>query len=247
VTDYTADDPVALLAIATLVQGDAVASAERMIGAIAADAAERSSPVAYALAYTSAARLALRCGDVLTAEADSRRAADLSHRHGLGVLALLAMAIRCEALLERARVREAVAAIDSVALEPEASTVIAAHILLARGRVRLADGQIREAVDDIREAGAMSVGLLGSSPDGLAWRSALALAGAEDADELVRAELAIARRIRALADLGRALNAMGEPGAGHDCSREALALAARAGATALALDALADLHGWGVR
>jgi hypothetical protein len=61
-------------------------------------------------------------------------------------------------------------------------------------------------------------------------------------DSPARLELA-----RALADLGRALHATGDPDAGHDSSREALALAARAGATALALDALADLHGWGVR
>jgi DNA-binding CsgD family transcriptional regulator len=152
--------------------------------------------------------IALRRGKLTDAEADLRVAHELGSEHNLPLNIPFYAAHLSLALLERGDLIQAAAVADSVA-----PTLIEGPLgpclLEARGRVRLASGQRGQAIADLRHCGQLANRARWHNPNFLAWRSALALTLAADqpqeAHELARAELELARRVGSFRAIGIAL------------------------------------------
>lgn len=292
VEEQASDNPAVPLALTALVFMDETAWATALISAVTADASRRGSVLARAYACGFAALLALRSGELATAERDSRSALALCARHGIGLVEEMFAGCRAEALITRGELEEAEAVLGRMPAGEPVGTVARAYAMFARGRLRLAQGRVEEAVSDLRACGAMSRGLATDNPNVAPWRSTLALAlarvggGIDGSRSLIDEELALAwryrqpraigvalaararfeegvqriatlreaaarlgrspalvERARTLEQLGIALLDDGRPGEGRDVLREALSIALRGGATALAAsaaEALAD-------
>jgi DNA-binding CsgD family transcriptional regulator len=201
---------MARYAIAALVLADEVGWARDQIAAVRADTLSRGSINAHVAGLTWSALLALREGQVATAEAEARATLELAVRHELGWAKIWLAAILGQALLERGALS---AASDVLARVPEqvaAATAASAHALHALGRVRLEEGRMREAADAVRSAGQR---IIVDNPNALPWRSTLALALARAEPDAARAlaaeELEHARRFGQPRGVGVALRTCG--------------------------------------
>ncbi|MGH3841629.1 MAG: hypothetical protein ACRDS0_09330 [Pseudonocardiaceae bacterium] len=158
--------------------------------------------------------IALRRGALAEAEADTRTSLELDAEHNLTLAVPLHAAYLGLTLLERGKLDQAAAAVEEIA--PGLSIVapsIAATLLEARGRVRLARGQRAQAIADLRHCGQLADHMRLYNPNLFTWRSALALALApehpREARELAQEELELARRAGSSRAIGIALRVCG--------------------------------------
>jgi DNA-binding CsgD family transcriptional regulator len=194
VTEELTGPQMGRYAIAALVFTDEVRRAEEQIADVRADTLSRGSVDAHVSGLTWGALLALRRGDLPRAEADARAALELAGVHDVAGAKAWSAAFLAEVLLERDGVAEADSVLAWAPIDRVLDTTPGSHVLLARGRVRLAQGRTGEAIADLRAAGEHAIV---DNPSFLPWRSALALAlfAAEPdrARSVANEELALAR------------------------------------------------------
>jgi DNA-binding CsgD family transcriptional regulator len=248
--DQTADGPAIHLGVGAFVFMDDTTGAERILADIWADARRRGSVLAQACAVGWAAQLALRSGDVTTAELDAREAVKVCHRYGLRALELQFASVLAGALIERDELAGAEATLAAAPFDELERTVPSACALFVRGGLRVAQGRLGEAVADLRASGAAGRGLFADNPNVLPWRTTLALALTDagfpphEPRDLIREELTLAWRHRQGRAIGVALRARAslEHGPQRTATlREAVARSERAGARLEHVRALIDL------
>jgi DNA-binding CsgD family transcriptional regulator len=193
--------------------------------------------------------VALRRGDLRTAEADARTALAATELPAPPMFRVLNGAVLLEALIEQGELdaaEEALAPLDS---ETESGSLISPPLRFARGRLRLVQGRVAEGLADILAVGALLTRSLVTSPCALPWRSEaalvqLALGDHESAGRLVEEELQLARAFGAPRALGVAMRAAGVVAGGDrgaSLLREAIEALERGDASLERARALADL------
>ncbi|MGH3854039.1 MAG: ATP-binding protein [Pseudonocardiaceae bacterium] len=214
IAEETSDTQAVAQVAVGLIVVDELERAHTLIQAIVADAQMRGSATGFGTFSLTRGWIALRRGELAEAEADTRAAHELAAEHDLTAMGAVNAANLGVTLLERGNLEEATAVVDGVALTPlliEGATGI--FLLEARGRIRLARGQRVQAIADLRRCGQLSEHARLRNPNGLAWRSALALALAPDqlgeARELAQAELELARHVNMPRAIGIALRVCG--------------------------------------
>ena len=217
-------------------------------GSIAqARAAGDSTRLAMGLAVRS--WLALRRGELSSAEADARTALAAIELPAPPMFRVLNGASLLQALIERGELDEAEQALAPLDSEAESGSLVSPPLRFARGRLRVAQGRIAEGLDDILAVGALLTRSLVISPGALPWRSEaafayLALGDHEAAERLANEELELAQAFGAPRALGEALRAAGVVAGGDrgaSLLREAIEAFERAGARLERTRALADL------
>jgi DNA-binding CsgD family transcriptional regulator len=190
---------------------DELDRADRLLEEMLVDARKRGSVMGYATASAWRAAVELRRGMVAAAEADARSAIELVTAHGLHFIAPHAYSFLGEALLEQGELERAAALLEQVDLGPMHGSAPESRVLHARARVNLARGDRDAALADLRAGEAQKPWF--RNPNGLAWRSTLALAlpvsSRAEALKLVDLELEQARRIGQPRAIGVALRARG--------------------------------------
>jgi DNA-binding CsgD family transcriptional regulator len=217
-------------------------------GSIAqARAAGDSTRLAMGLAVRS--WLALRRGELSSAEADARTALAAIELPAPPMFRVLNGASLLQALIERGELDEAEQALAPLDSEAESGSLVSPPLRFARGRLRVAQGRVAEGLDDILAVGALLTRSLVTSPGALPWRSEaafayLALGDHEAAERLANEELELAQAFGAPRALGEALRAAGVVAGGDrgaSLLREAIEAFERAGARLERTRALADL------
>ena len=201
---------MARYAIVAMVLADESARAREQIASVRADTLSRGSLNAHVGGLTWGALLALREGALARAEAEARATLELARRHDLRWAEIWLPAILAQALLERGELSAADELLARVPPHVTRPTSASAQALLALGKVRFEQARTREAVAALRGAGQRSIV---DNPNGLPWRSTLALALAtaepDEARELAAQELERARWFGQPRGLGVALRACG--------------------------------------
>jgi DNA-binding CsgD family transcriptional regulator len=217
-------------------------------GSIAqARAAGDSTRLAMSLAVRS--WLALRRGELSSAEADARTALAAIELPAPPMFRVLNGASLLQALIERGELDEAEQALAPLDSEAESGSLVSPPLRFARGRLRVAQGRVAEGLDDILAVGALLTRSLVISPGALPWRSEaafayLALGDHEVAERLANEELELAQAFGAPRALGEALRAAGVAAGGDrgaSLLRQAIEAFEHAGARLERTRALADL------
>jgi len=213
VADESADAVAAVPAAAMLAYHDDLTAVEQHLEQMLDDARARGSIMGYAGGLTYRALAALRRGAVDVAASDAARALELGQEHELRFALPFTVQILVEALLEKGDVEQCSAALSAVVFAPTDGTLPGALQLTARGRLNVALGRTEGGLSDLREAGAALQALGVENPNLIAWRSTLALAlpagHGSERDDLVAAELVLARRAGQPRAIGVALRASG--------------------------------------
>jgi DNA-binding CsgD family transcriptional regulator len=160
------------------------------------------------------ARLSLRRGDLVAAEADARALLEGSELSAPPLWRLSVTGALVGTLIERGELDEAERMLEPLAADLQGMLQVAALLHDARGRLRLARRRPRDALGDFLAAGEIATGMRAFSPCVLPWRSDAALAhlalGELDAARLLSTEeLELARTFGAPRALGVALRADG--------------------------------------
>ena len=193
--------------------------------------------------------LALRRGDLLAAEVDSRTALAATDLPAPPIYRVFQTGLLVEALTDQgelAAAEEELAAVDSEAERPALNATL---LRFARGRLRREQGRIDEGLDDFLGVGAVLVQAHVVSPSFLSWRSEAALAGLalgdrDSAQRLAAEELELARAFgtsRALGVAQRAAGLVAGAERGELLLREAVDALEKGGARLERARALADL------
>ncbi|HSC90528.1 MAG TPA: AAA family ATPase [Gaiellaceae bacterium] len=193
--------------------------------------------------------LALRCGDLCAAEADTRTALAAAELPAPILYRLLNAGVLVETLVEQGELETAEQVLGPNNPEIESGSITASVLRLARGRLRVAQGRAREGLDDFLAVGTRLTRVSITCPSYLPWRSEAALAqralGEPDAARrLAEEELALARAFgtsRALGVAQRALGVVIGGDRGELLLRDAVESFERAGAGLERARALADL------
>jgi DNA-binding NarL/FixJ family response regulator len=200
---------------------DELDQAHALTEAMLADAQERGSVIGFLAATARRGLIALRRGTLAEAEADTRAALELDAEHNLTLAVPVHAAYLGLTLLERGKLDEAAAVVEGIT--PGLSIVapsIAATLLEARDRVRLACGRRTLAIADLRHCGQLADRMRLYNPNLFAWRSTLALAlepeHPHEARTLVQDELERARRSGSSRATGIALRVGGLLTGGKD-------------------------------
>jgi DNA-binding CsgD family transcriptional regulator/tetratricopeptide (TPR) repeat protein len=192
--------------------------------------------------------LAFRCGDLASAEADSRTALAATELPAPSMFRVLNGAVLVKALVAQGKLDAAEEALVPLAREVESGSLLSPPLRLARGRLRVAQGRVAEGLEDILAVGVLLTRSLVTSPV-LSWRSEaafaeLALGNRETAERLADEEVELARAFGTPRVLGVALRTAGVVAGGDrgmSCLREAIASFDRGQATLERARALADL------
>jgi DNA-binding CsgD family transcriptional regulator len=160
------------------------------------------------------AKLSLRRGDLVAAEADARALLEGSELSVSMIRRLSVTAVLVDTLVERGALDEAERTLEPLAAELQSTMQPAAQLRLARGHLRLARQRLHDALDDFLAAGELATRMRARSPCVMPWRSDAALAhlalGENDAAHRLSAEeLELARAFGAPRALGVALRAAG--------------------------------------
>jgi len=193
--------------------------------------------------------LALRRGDLGTAEADARTALAATELPAPPMFRVLNGAVLVHALVEQGELDAAEQALAPLDFETESGSLISPPLRFARGQLRVAQGRVAEGLEDILAVGALLTRSLVTSPGALPWRSEaalvhLALGDRESAGRLAEDELRLARAFGAPRALGVALRAVGVVAGGDrgaSLLREAIEAFERGDARLERARALADL------
>jgi DNA-binding CsgD family transcriptional regulator len=193
--------------------------------------------------------VALRRGELIEAEADTRTALAAAELPAPVFYRVLNGGILIDALVEQGELDAAEHALAPMEQEAESGSLTAAVLRFGRGRLRVAQGAVAAGLADLRAVGALTAQALVTCPSFLPWRSEAAIAhlalGEDDAARrLADEELELARTFTAPRALGVALRAAGlamRGRAGEALLREAVGTLARADARLERARALADL------
>jgi DNA-binding CsgD family transcriptional regulator len=158
--------------------------------------------------------LALRRGDLASAEADARTALAATELPAPPMFRVLNGAVLVHALVEQGELDAAEQALAPLDFETESGSLISPPLRFGRGRLRVAQGRVAEGLEDILAVGALLTRSLVTSPGALPWRSEAALAqlvlgDQESAGRLAEEELQLARAFGAPRALGVALRVAG--------------------------------------
>jgi DNA-binding CsgD family transcriptional regulator len=207
-----ADPPWLPNATAALLWTERYDEAQALLDAAVARARAQANALLLPRVLSQRSWLALRRGDLTAAEADARAlletpalSAPLLHR-------LLATGVLVDTLVERGELDEAERALAPVAGDVQTTSLTAAVLRHARGRLRVAQRRFGEGLEDILAAGEITTRLRAPNPSYVPWRSDAALAqlalGEQDAARrLSEEELELARAFGAPRALGVALRA----------------------------------------
>jgi len=193
--------------------------------------------------------LAIRLGDLTTAEIDTRTALAAPELRAPTLFRVLNGGILAGALLEQGELDAAEEALGPFHDQIESDSLTAAVLRLARGRLRIAQGRIDEGLADFLGVGRLATRAQVTCPGYLAWRSEAALAHLtlaehEPAKRLADEELELARTFGAPRALGVAQRAAGLVAGGEQgvvLLREAVDAFEHSGARLERARALADL------
>ena len=158
--------------------------------------------------------LALRCGDLGTAEGDARTALAAIKLPAPPMYRVMNGGLLVKTLVERGELAAAAEALAPLDSNAESGSVIAAEVRFARGRLRIAQGRLAEGLDDFLAIGTLLTRATITCPGYLPWRSdaalaQLALGDHESAERLAEEELQLARAFGAPCALAVALRAAG--------------------------------------
>ena len=158
--------------------------------------------------------VALRCGSLLEAAADTEAALAAAELPAPTFYRVLNASILVDCLVEQGELDEAQRALAPMNEAAESGSLTAVMLRFARGRLRIAQGRTADGLQDLLAAGAVTTRSLVTCPSFLPWRSEaamaqLALGDDETARRLADEELALARAFGAPKALGVALRAAG--------------------------------------
>jgi tetratricopeptide (TPR) repeat protein len=158
--------------------------------------------------------VALRCGSLLEAAADTEAALAAAELPAPTFYRVLNASILVDCLVEQGELDEAQHALAPMNDAAESGSLTAVMLRFARGRLRIAQGRTADGLQDLLAAGAVTTRSLVSCPSFLPWRSEaamaqLALGDDEAARRLAEEELVLARAFGAPKALGVALRAAG--------------------------------------
>jgi DNA-binding CsgD family transcriptional regulator/type II secretory pathway predicted ATPase ExeA len=206
---HSGDSMFAVHAVDALVFVDSLPAAATLADKIYADAQRRGIVLGGVAGATHRGLVALRAGQLAEAERVLRDALATAREHELTFTLPFVSAYLAEALAGQGRLDDAATLIASV---PEAflefGNAAASTLLFIRGSTHLAQGEHAAAVSDLRACGARLVQMGVRNPLVAPWRSTLALAlgqGADEATELIAEELSLARRMGIARGVGTAL------------------------------------------
>lgn len=203
-------DP-ATWAVSSLTFLDELDRADRVLTDMFAHAQSAGSVPAFAAASACRASIALRRGQIDTAEDDARRVLELTSSHQMDFRAPHAYAYLGEALLERGELGEAAKVLEGADMIAMRGTRPDALFLHTRARARLARGDGARGLADLRRCQSIQEQLGFGNPNVMSWRSTLAFAlpagELDEARELVEVELDQARAIGQPRAIGVALRA----------------------------------------
>jgi DNA-binding NarL/FixJ family response regulator len=155
----------------------------------------------------------LRLGDLGAAIRHAEASLAVSDERGWQAFTAMAGAVLCEAQLERGDLDAASTALARGGLPDEVPASALFQLgLYARGLLRAQRGDNRGALEDLLLCGEREIALGGVTPAAMAWRSRAALAHArlgetQQARELAREELALARELESSRAIGISLQA----------------------------------------
>jgi len=214
VAEETSEALPVTLAVYALLDTNEVQRAHALTEVMLVDARARGSVVGFVAATTHRGLATLVCGTLAEAEADIRAALELATEHNLSYAVPIIATYLSRTLLQRGVLEEAAAILEGITVPPAMAEQPAAILLLeARGRACLARGNRVQAICELRRCGQLADRGQLHNPTTFAWRSALALALApedpEQARELARTELELARRADSPRAIGIALRVCG--------------------------------------
>ncbi len=193
---------------------DEHARAETLAEQLIARARSRGSVAGTAIGTCLRVAVRARRGDLPGAGTDVRTAVETGQDHAMALAVPQALYWGVDALTERAELADVAALATGIELDPDlAQTLTGAMLRETRGRLALAAADLDTARVELRAAAATYKALHLLNPNGLCWRSALALAIAgEDpaqAQRLAASELADAWRLGFARPAGIALRTLG--------------------------------------
>jgi DNA-binding CsgD family transcriptional regulator len=158
--------------------------------------------------------LALRTGDLRSAEADARTALAATELPTPPMFRVLNGAVLVQALVEQDELDAAEQALAPLDFEAESGSLISPPLRFARGQLWIAQGRVAEGLEEMLAVGALLTRSLVNSPGALPWRSQAALVhralgDGESAKRLATEEVQLARSFGAPRALGVALRAAG--------------------------------------
>ena len=200
------DSELFLFATGTLYHAEFLDQAQHWFERALEDARRRGSVQGYALTSAGLAEVAYRRGDLLSAEAHARAAAEISAEDAAAVLVNI--------LIEQGHVDEAARVLEPFRIPPDADQLLLQPIRYARALLRIAQGRMPQAADELLVCADWLGAWPAENPSFIAWRSrlALVLAGLGQRDrarELAAEELGLARRLGQPRTVGIALRALG--------------------------------------
>jgi DNA-binding CsgD family transcriptional regulator len=197
-------------ATAALLWAERYDEAQAQLDAAVARARAQANGLLLPRVLSQRAWLALRRGDLTAAEADARALLETPELSAPLLHRLLATGVLIDTLVERGELEQAEHAIAAVAADLHSTSLTAAVVRYASGRLRLAQRRFHEALEDLLAAGEITTGLNAPNPSYISWRSQAALAhhalGQRDAARLLsEEEIELGRAFGARRALGIAL------------------------------------------
>src|SRR5215207_358183 len=167
-----------------------------------------------ALGLATRGWLALRRGDLSSAEVDARTALAATELPAPPLYRLLNAGLLIKTLVEQGELDAASQALAPLDSEAESGSLPAAVLRFARGRLRVGQGRIADGLEDFLAVGVALMRAMITCPSFLPWRSEaalahLALGHPEQAGGLAEDELDLARAFGAPRALGIAKRAAG--------------------------------------
>ncbi|HEX6723934.1 MAG TPA: AAA family ATPase [Gaiella sp.] len=158
--------------------------------------------------------LALRRGDLVAAEVDTRTALAATALPAPPFSRVLNGGVLIGALVDQGELDAAAQELEALASEAEGGSLVAALLRFERGRLRVEQRRVAEGLADFLAVGALVTRAMITCPSFLPWRSHaglahLALGQPEAAERLAEEELELARTFGAPRTLGVALRAAG--------------------------------------
>jgi DNA-binding CsgD family transcriptional regulator/tetratricopeptide (TPR) repeat protein len=233
----------------TLLWSERNAQLRPLLDASIAEARATGDSTRLAMGLSVRGWLALRRGDLGTAEADARTALAATELPAPPMFRVLNGGVLLQALVEQGELDAAEQALAPLEFEVESGSLISPPLRFGRGRLRVAQGRVAEGLEDILAVGALLIRSLVTSPCAVPWRSEaalvyLALGDHESAGRLAEEELELAQVFGAPRALGVALRAAGVVAGGDrgaSLLQEAIAVLKRGDAGLERARALADL------